>query len=236
MKKQAPNTIPPLLLIALILLCVLPLNAQETVNRNALSLSAGAAVPYAEFANSSFTWRSGFASTGMNLDAKLIHYGKRKIFGIYADAGYTYLFFNEKQYLAEYERIFEDEGTMSVTTGGYHFLKAEAGFLIRTITIRDTRIILQTGVGYTLCRHPYLSAVNTYWGTVNTVNSDLDMQLSGTAGILVEHTLDEYTGIHLSWQLFACKPDFRDRESYREHTFYLPVRIQHINIGLTRYF
>ncbi|MDF1570538.1 MAG: hypothetical protein P1P82_02865 [Bacteroidales bacterium] len=236
MKKQAPNTIPPLLLLALVFFCASPVSAQETINRNALSFSAGTAVPFDEFAYSRFTYRAGFAQPGVNLDAKIIHYGKRKIFGIYADAGYAYLFFNEKRYLAEYERIFEDEGTTSVTTGGYHFLKAEAGFLIRTIAIRDTRIILQTGVGYTLCRHPYLSAVNSYWGVVNTVNSDLDLQLTGTAGVRVEHTLDEYTGIHLSYQVFACKPSFMDRESYRAVTFYLPVRIQNINFGLTRYF
>lgn len=236
MKKHAPNIIPLQLLLTLVLCCEAPLIAQETVNRNALSFSAGAAVPFDEFAYNRFTYRAGFAQTGVNLDAKIIHYGKRRIFGIYAEGGYAHLFFNEQRYLAEYERIFEGEGTTSVTTGGYHFLKAEAGMLIRTIAILDTRIILQSGVGYTLCRHPYLSAVNTYWGTVNTVNSDLDLQLSGTAGILVEHTIDEYTGIHLSYQLFSCRPDFRDRESYRENTYFLPVRIQHINIGLTRYF
>lgn len=228
--------LPAILAVVLIVACAVPLTAQESVNRNALSISAGAAVPYSEFAASTFTWRSGFAQPGVNLDAKIIRYGKRKIFGIYADAGYAYLFFNKKRYLAEYERTFEDEGTTSVTTGGYHFLKAEAGFLLRTISILDTRIVLQTGVGYTLCRHPYLSAVNSYWGVVNTVNSDLDFQLSGTAGIRLEHTIDEYTGIHLSYQLFACKPDFRDSESYRAHTFYLPVRTQNINLGLTRYF
>jgi hypothetical protein len=236
MNKHAPNILPTLLVVVMISVCSPPLSAQESINRNALSVSAGAAVPYSDFATSSLTWRSGFAMTGINLDAKVIHYGRKKILGLYADAGYAYLFFNEKRYLAEYERIFEDEGTTSVTTGGYHFLKAEAGFLIRTISILDTRIILQAGVGYTLCRHPYLSAVNSYWGVVNTINSDLDFQLSGTAGIRLEHTIDEYTGIHLSYQLFACKPGFMDRESYRAVTFYLPVRIQHINLGLTRYF
>jgi hypothetical protein len=236
MKKHTPTIIPLLLLMVMILCCGLSLTAQETVKRNAMSFSAGAAVPFDEFSYSRFTERAGFARTGANLDAKIIRYGKRKIFGFYADARYAYLFFNEKSYLSEYQRIFQDEGTMSVSTEGYHFLGAEAGFMIRTIAILDTRIILQSGVGYTLCRHPFLSAENSFWGTVNTVNSDLDIQLTGTAGILVEHTIDDYTGIHLSYQLSACRPDFRDRESYREYSYYLPVRIQHINIGLTRYF
>ncbi len=224
-------------LVFIIAAAGLPLKAQESSdNRTAYSISAGATVPYSDFANSTFTWRSGFAKTGINLDATIIRYGRRKIFGVYAGTGYAHLFFNEKRYLAEYERIFADEGTMTVSTGGYHFLKAEAGFLIRTIAILDTRLILQAGLGYTLCRHPNLSAVNSYWGVVNTVNSDLDLQLSGRAGFRVEHTIDEYTGIHLSFHVFGCKPDFRDREGYREHTFYLPVRTQNINLGLTRYF
>lgn len=213
-----------------------PGSAREHIPRNALHFSAGAAVPYDEFAASTFTYRAGFAQTGINFDGGIIHYGRRKIFGVYADAGYAYLFFNEKRYLSEYERIFEDVGTMRVSTEGYHFLRAEVGLLIRTIAILDTRIIFQSGVGYTLFRHPYLSAINTYWGIVNTVNNDLDIQLSGSAGIRLEHTLDEYTGIYLSYQLFASRPDFMDTESYRDHHFYMPVRTQHINLGITRYF
>jgi hypothetical protein len=52
----------------------------------------------------------------------------------------------------------------------------------------------------------------------------------------VEHSIDEYTGIHLSFHVFGCKPDFRDRESYRDYTFYLPVRTYNFNLGLTRFF
>lgn len=225
-----------LLAFAMVFTCIEPVSAQEHVKRNAIHFSAGTAVPYDEFALSSFTYRAGFAQTGVNLDGGIIHYGRRKIFGVYADAGYAFLFFNEKRYLSEYERIFADVGTMHVSTEGYHYLRAEVGLLLRTVSILDTRIIFQTGVGYTLFRHPYLSATNTYWGVVNTVNSDLDIQLSGSAGIRLEHTLDENTGICLSYQLFASKPDFMDTDSYRDHHFYLPVSTQHINLGLTRYF
>lgn len=225
-----------LLAFAMVLTCTEPVAAQEPVKRNALHFSAGAAVPYDEFAKSTFTNRAGFAQTGVNIEGGLIHFDRRKIFGLYADAGYAYLYFNEKRYLAEYERVFEDVGSMIVSTEGYHFLRAEVGLLVRTIAILDTRIIFQSGVGYTLFRHPYLSATNTYWGVVNTVNSDLDIQLSGSAGIRLEHTLDEYTGIYLSYQLFASRPDFRDTESYSAQTFYMPVRTQQINLGLTRYF
>ncbi len=230
------RTIVILLTAVLVSACPKSLSAQDSTQRNAFHFSAGAAAPYDEFAASTFTYRAGFALTGINLDGGVIHYGRRKILGVYADAGYAFLPFNEKRYQAEYDRIFEDVGTMSVSTEGYHYLRAEVGFLIRTIAILDTRIILQAGVGYTLFRHPYLSAINTYWGIVNTVNSDLDFQLSGSAGIRLEHALDESAGIYLSYQLFASKPDFSDTESYRDHRFYVPVRTQQINIGFTRYF
>jgi len=236
MKNPVSHIFPAFLVVVLMAACTVHLSAREPVRRNAFFIGTGAAVPYSDFATSSFTWRSGFAKTGVNLDAGVIRYGRRGIFGLYAEAGYTHMFFNENKYLAEYNRILGTEGTTTVTTEGYRFLKGETGFLIRTVAILDTRFILKAGVGYTLCRHPRLSAANTYWGDVNTVNSDLDMQISGTAGIRAEHDIDERTGIFLSYQLFACKPDFRDTEGYRDYTFYLPVRYQQINLGVTRYF
>lgn len=234
--NKITRTVFFLLLPVVVSACPSIVSAQDHMYRNAIHYSAGAAVPYDEFAASSFTYRAGFARTGVTLDGGVIHYGRRKILGVYADATYAFLPFNEKRYLAEYNRIFEDVGIMSVSTEGYHYLRAEVGLLIRTIAILDTRIILQAGVGYTLFRHPCLSAINTYWGIVNTVNSDLDFQLSGSAGIRLEHALNESTGIYLSYQWFASKPDFRDTESYRDHHYYVPVRTQQINIGITRYF
>ena len=235
MKKQGPNIIKTLLAVVLASTCFFTLHAQEPVIRNALSISAGPSIPYAEFASRSFTQGAGFAKAGANLDLDFIRYGRRGIFGMYAELGFTNTFFDEKSYIAEYERILNNEGTTTVTTGSYQFLNAHGGFLVRFAEFLNTRIILQAGIGYTLARHPYLSATNSFWGDINTVNSDLDLQISSSASIKVERSLNEGTGIHLSYSLFACKPDFRDREGFRKYTFYLPVRYQSINIGLTRY-
>jgi hypothetical protein len=196
----------------------------------------GPSIPYAEFANKTFTSRAGFAKAGANLDLDITRYGRRGIFGIYAELGLANIFFDEKSYIAEYERILNIEGTTTASTGSYQFLTVHGGFLIRFAEFLDTRIIMQAGIGYSLCRHPELAVTNSYWGEINTVNSDLDLQIGSSASIKLERSLNEETGIHLSYSLFACLPDFRDTESFREYTFYLPVRYQGINIGLTRYF
>ena len=236
MKLKGPDIFKFLLAVAFISVCYCPLHAQDPSNRNALSISAGPTLPYAEFANKTFTSMAGFAKGGANLELEIIRYGRRGFFGMYADMGLSNIFFDGKSYIAEYERILNNEGTTTVTAGSYQFLTVHGGFLIRFVDILDTRIILQAGIGYSLCRHPYLSATNSYWGNINIVNSDLDLQIGSSVSIKVEHTLNERTGINLSYSLFACKPDFRDRESFREYRYYLPVRYQNINIGLTRYF
>jgi hypothetical protein len=238
MNIQGPNILKTLLAVVLVLAstCFFPLRSQEPVVKNALSSSAGPSIPFSEFASRSFTPRAGFAKAGANLDLDIIRYGRRGIFGIYADLGLANIFFDEKSYIAEYERILNNEGTTTASTGSYQFLTVHGGFLIRFAEFLDTRIIMQAGIGYTLARHPCLSATNSYWGEINRVNSDLDLQIGSSASIKVERVLNEETGVHLAYSLFACKPDFRDTEGFREYTFYLPVRYQSINIGLTRYF
>jgi hypothetical protein len=236
MRIQSPNILQSLLVAILASNCLIPVQAQEPVNRNALSISAGPSIPYAEFANKTFTNRAGFAKAGANLNLDIIRYGRRGIFGVYADLKLANLFFDENSYIAEYERILNNEGTTTANTGSYQFLTVHGGFLIRFSEFLDTRIILQTGIGYSLCRHPYLTVTNSYWGNINTVNSDLDIQIGSSATIKVERTLNDKTGIHLSYSLFACKPNFRDTESFRDYIYYVPVRYQDINIGLTRYF
>lgn len=236
MKKLNPNIILVSLAFTVVTLCSAPADAQDSIFRNALSFGAGASFPHSDFAAASFASRAGFAREGMNLDARFTRYGRKGIFGLYAQSGYGYHFFNERQYLAEYDKIFAGDGTTEVTTGGYHFLKAEVGFVVRTVAVFDTRIILQAGTGYSLWRHPRLSATNAYWGTLNTVNADLDLQLSGTVTVRLEHALNRQTGLFLSYHRYTCKPDFRDTDSYQVYTFFLPVRIQNLNLGLTRYF
>lgn len=225
-----------LLALLIVFVCSISLEAQDSISRNAMAISAGSSIPYSDFAARTFTPRAGFAKAGANLDFEIIRYGRRGIFGMYADLGLANIFFDEKSYISEYERILNHEGVTSVTTGSYQFLTLHGGFLVRLVEFLDTRIILQTAIGYTLCRHPYLSAANSYWGNINTVNSDLDVQISSSAGIRVERTLNERTGIIISYGLFACKPDFSDSMSFMDYTFYLPVRYQNINIGLTRNF
>lgn len=234
--KKDPNIFKNLMVVVLASTCFFPMSAQEPVIRNALSISTGPSIPYAEFANKTFTSRAGFAKAGANLDLDIIRYSRRGIFGIYADLGLANIFFDEKSYVAEYERILTNEGAITASTGSYQFLTVHGGFLLRFAAILDTRIILQAGIGYTLARHPNLTVTNSYWGDINTVNSDLDLQIGSSASIRVERALNKETGIHLSYSLFACLPDFRDTENFRDYTFYLPVRYQSINIGLTRYF
>lgn len=225
-----------LLLPVVVSACPSIVSAQDSIRRNAIHYSAGVTIPTADFATNTFTYRAGFANPGVNMDLGIMHYGRRGIFGVYLNAGYTNIFFDRKSYLAEYVKIVGDEGITSVTTGNYQFLMADGGFLLRLFEILDTRIILHAGIGYTFCRHPYLSAENSYWGDLNTVNSDMDFQVFSTAGIGAVHHLDERTGISLSWSFKACKSSFRDTEGFMDHVYYVPVQMQNINIGITRYF
>ncbi|MDA3822414.1 MAG: hypothetical protein PF450_07390 [Bacteroidales bacterium] len=236
MKNQASSIQKLVLVLALFLFSFNKLPAQETASRNALYINTGATIPYAQFAEKSFGYQTGFALLGVNLDADYIRFGKMGIFGLYANLGYSNVFFAKKRYISEYERILGDEGAMIVTAGSYQFLSGEGGFVIRFAEFKNTRIVFQAGIGYTLCRQPYLSASHSYWGDLNTVNADVDVQLSSGTGIKVDYALNERTGIHFSYSLHACLPGFMDTEGYWEHYYNLPVRYQNINFGITRYF
>lgn len=178
---------------------------------------------------------SGFASGGAAMDFRLQRYFGKYIGG-FAEMGVTTHFFSERAYISEYIRVLGTDGDYEVSTGNYHFLSGRFGFMAAFPEFADTRIVLDAGLGYVLCLHPYLSVYNTKWGQINTVNRDLDLQIMSAAGLSVEHTLNTHTGILFSWSIYAFKPDFRDREGVREMTFYMPVRYMNFTMGINRYF
>ena len=207
--------------------------AQESPGRNILLAGCGVSIPYGEFSWKTFNSGGEFATVGPGLDVEIMHF-TRSFFGFSARVGYSSIFFGEKAYRSEYERILGTDGEVTVSAGNYQFLSGMAGFLARMPEFLDTRIILQVQTGYVLCVHPDLVVDHAYWGRLNTVKQVSDGQLMSSAGIIVTHALSEKYGISLSYTVNAAKPGFSDPMpdgSY--YYFYIPVRYQNIQAGMT---
>ena len=235
MKKSAPYITASLALL-LLLSWECDVAGQESDLRNRLEFSLGPSIPYAEFAESSFSSNSGFSTIGLNSQLEIVHYTPFELVGFYSSFGYATMFFNEAGYLSEYERLLGSKDEVIVQTGNYFFLHLHGGMHIRWPKIQRVRVIIKFGLGYSLYMHPALSASHSYWGDLNSVNRDFDLQPGSTAGINLEYHLDDFTGVQFSYSIVASRPDFQDTEGYRMNTFYQTVRYQNINIGLTRHF
>ena len=214
-----------------------PVNGQDTNPQSSISFSAGYSMPYGTFAEKSFSRMAGFSSGGPVMDFRYQHfYGRKRIFGLYADASFTTHFFSERSYLASYEEVMNVEGAFQVKTGNYLFAVTRLGILVAFPEFSGTRIILDAGLGGAFCYHRKLSVYNTYWGQINTVSEDVSGQLMSAAGVTIEHSLNRYTAILVSWSAYGFTPSFYDEIGPYQLSFDLPVRYMNFNLGISRYF
>lgn len=218
------------LIVLLLILCAcngIATSAQDPEGRSLLYISAGASVPYSDFNREYFSFTSGFALPGGNLEAHyMLNFGG--FLGISARVGYASLCFNEQAYRDQYYTALRTSGEITTTSGNYHFLSATGGFFGRFPEFLNTRIILYAEAGYSLCLHPELTVEHSDWGRINYIPRSADLQFTGNAGVKIHHSLNERFGIHLGYSLTSCLPDFEVSEY---DPFYLPVRFMNINAG-----
>lgn len=215
----------------------IPVIGQDTIPRSSISYSAGYSMPYGSFAEKSFSRMAGFSSGGPVMDFRYQHfYGRNRVFGLFADASFTTHFFNERSYLESYEQVMNVEGEFQVKTGNYLFGVTRLGILVAFPEFSGTRIILDAGLGGAFCYHPSLSVYNTYWGQINTVTEDVSGQIMSAAGVTVEHSINSYTAILVSWSTYGFTPSFSDEAGPHPFSFDLTVRYMNFNLGISRYF
>ena len=109
------------LAILVLILTVNPLFSQKAGKKSVFGANAGLSIPHAEFAQTTFNYDAGFAGVGPNIEAEFLRYGR--FFGFSSSIGYASIFFKEKAYQAEYDRVLNGYGSNEVTAGNYQVLK-----------------------------------------------------------------------------------------------------------------
>lgn len=207
-----------------------PLHSQNEKRKSILGINAGCSVPFSEFAWKTMKSQAGFAAPGLNLEVDFMRYTGR-FFGLSATMGYTSLFFREKEYQAQYDRILNDYGKNVVEAGNYQVLKGVIGFMLKIPETKHTEALLIFQLGIARSVHPDLTVTNSKLGVINSVSKNSDWNPVSNAGLKVNYWLTEKYGINLNYNLNLTKPDFYDQTSI-EKVFYLPVRYMNINAGL----
>jgi len=219
-----------ILIILLPLLIILnPVNSQEDVGKNILSVNTGCSIPFDDFAAQTMVSYAGFAGAGMNMEIGLLRYSGRFI-GFSSSLGYASLFFKEKAYQAEYDRILGGYGQNNVSAGNYQVISGLLGFIIKIPEIRHTEALLTWQMGVAISVHPELVVSNSELGVINSVTKNYDRKIAGNLGLKVNYWLTERYGISLNYSLNFTRPDFNDETSI-EKFFILPVRYMNINAG-----
>lgn len=217
-----------IVILALLNIMMLPGQAQEKVRKSVFGVNTGVAVPTNEFAQHTFTYDAGFAVPGPGIGAEYIYYGK--IFGFSSAIGYTNFFFNEKDYLAEYDRALEGYGINEMSAGNYHVMKLLVGFALRIPEFSHTEIMLLFHLGAALCIHPEIEVSNSRLGVINTVESSIGRSPVSNATLKVNYWISDRYGLTLNAGLDATRPSFHDSTG-PEGFFFLPIRYTGINLG-----
>jgi len=215
-----------LLLVAAINL----LPAQKENRKSIFGVNAGVAIPFAEFADRTMEGYSGFAAAGMNIDVDLLRYIGR-YFGFTSNIGYASIFFNEKEYRTEYDRILSGYGQNSVTAGNYQVLKGLLGYTFRIPVTEQAEVLLFCQAGVALSLHPDLLVTNTELGVINSVSRNSDWHPVSNTGVKINYWMNDKYGISLNYSLNATRPAFSDQTGIRG-TFVLPIRYMTVNAGL----
>jgi len=203
--------------------------SQKPVPKSVFSADLGVAVAYDEFALNSFEYDAGFATAGPNAEAGFLYYGR--FAGISLGMAYTNIFFNEKAYQAEYDRVLSGYGENTVNAGNYHVFKLQAGLVLKVPEFRHTEVMLLFQTGYALCVHPELTVMNTELGEINSIAGTPGESITGTAGLKVNYWLSDRFGVTLNSSLNAVRPGFGD-DTGPAGAFFLPMRYYTVDAGL----
>ncbi len=214
--------------LALLVIVVSAGQAQEKVRKSVFGASTGMTVPLDEFALKHFTWDAGFASAGPDIEAEYLYYGR--IFGFSSSIGYASVFFNEKKYLAEYDRTMGGYGTNAVSAGNYQVMKALIGFTIKTPEFSNTEVMLLFHLGYAMAVHPDLLVTNSELGIINSVARDAGSGPVANMGLKVYYWLNEQFGVALSGSLNGFSSYFVDATG-PDSSFRMPMNHACINLG-----
>jgi hypothetical protein len=216
------------LLVLMTLINTLP--AQDDYRKSITGANAGVTIPFADFAGNKMEPSAGFASTGMNIDGDLLLFTGR-YFGFTSGIGYASVFFAERDYRAEYDRMLDGYGQNRVSVGNYQVLKGMLGFAFRIPVTGHVEALITCQAGVAFCVHPDLMVTNTELGTINTINRNSTWSPVSSAGVKINYWLNEKYGINLNYSLNATKPGFDDQTGTGGN-FYLPVRYMNINAGV----
>jgi hypothetical protein len=220
----------PATAILIFLLTITLVNAQKENKKSVAGFNAGLSVPFAEFADKKMEYHSGFAGAGPNIEVDFFRY-TGKYFGLSSNIGYATMFFNEKAYRSEYDRILANYGENVVKAGNYHVLKGLLGFILKIPQIRHIEALVVFQAGCAMSIHPNLLVTNSELGVINLVRKDTKWSAMSNTGIKANYWLTEKYGISLNYGLNFTTPGFGDDTSI-EKVFSLPVRYQNINVGL----
>lgn len=218
------------LTILTFLIAITPSYPQNKNKKSVAGISAGLSVPFAEFADKKMEYHSGFAGVGPNIEVDFFRY-TGKYFGLSSNIGYASIFFNEKAYKSEYDRILNNFGENRVNAGNYQLFKGLLGFILKIPETRHTEVLLVFQLGCAMSIHPDLLVINSELSVINSVKKDTKWSAMSNTGIKINYWLNEKYGISLNYGLNFTTPGFSDVTSI-EKVFSLPVRYQNINIGL----
>jgi hypothetical protein len=220
-----------LLLYVFLLSAGTSMYAQDENKKNVFTGHAGISLPTNEFADATFAYDAGFATTGGNAELNYYRY-TGKYFALNASIGYSVFGFNESAYTNEYYLALNRTEGIQTEAGAYQFLNTSFGLVFKIPIGSHFEVLFVPMIGFALCHHPELVVTDDETGVINSVSKDNDG--AGSAGIKAQlnYFFSEKYGINLSYGRFSTKPVFSDETSFEQH-FDLPVSFQNINIGLT---
>ncbi|MCF8226594.1 MAG: hypothetical protein K9J30_12020 [Bacteroidales bacterium] len=206
-------------------------SAQERSWKKGVLIHTGISIPFSNYASKTMeNYYSGyFANPGANLGTDLLWYGK--IFGLGASLGYANQTFAREAFRSEYDRILNGEGETTVSAGIYQSLKGTAGLILKTPEFYNTEIMFTAQAGMALIVHPEITVENSFWGTLNTINTDSDWQPMSMMEVIVKYRMTEKIGISLIYNSNYAKPYFTDDTGFY-NGFNVPVRFRNVNIGI----
>lgn len=203
--------------------------AQQKDIKSVFGAHTGVSFAIDEFALSTFRYDAGFATMGPNIGIEYLWYGK--IIGFSSSIGYSNIFFNERDYLSEYDRVLGGYGTNDVSAGNYQVLEFLVGFTLKIPEINQTEIMLLLHLGVARSFHPPVTVTNSQLGIINSVPGGSDTSPVSNATLKINHWLNDTYGITLNAGVNSTRPAFNDTTGL-EGYFFLPMHYVNVSAGL----
>jgi hypothetical protein len=216
------------ILILILSLTIYTVHAQKEKER-VIIINSGVSLPFSSFANKKMVPNAGFAGAGMNLCIDYLNNTERFL-TFSAGAGYAILDFDKETYRSEYERIWNESGSMSVTAGNYHFFKTVVGLALIIPVLDPLDFIFSVQCGISLSIHPEIIVEHSFYGIINSNIHDAAWAATSNLNMKINYKITEKYGVNLTYCLNYLYPGFDDVVGAVGH-FDLPVRFQNINLG-----